>query len=111
MDRTELTAALSAALLGAVLIGWILHWLYSRLNDKSGPRSIKQTALLVERVHDAEEARLAAEARLQIVEKDLNERISQMQAEMDAAHESLEAARDETEQIRTAYRESNAITS
>lgn len=108
MDRNELTLALTAAFLGAVLLGWVLHWAFGRLNRAAGPRSIKQTAVLVERVQNAEDARLAAEARLQVVERDLNQRILQMQAEIDAAHESLEAARDETEQIRAAYRETVA---
>ncbi|WP_424934218.1 hypothetical protein [Amaricoccus macauensis] len=106
-----MTLALTTAFLGALLIGWTLHWVFSRLNRKAGPRSIKQTALLVERVQDAEEARLAAEAKLQSVERDLNARIAQMQAEIDAAHESLETARDETEQIRAAYRDSSVASS
>jgi nitrogen fixation/metabolism regulation signal transduction histidine kinase len=105
MDRNELTLALTAAFFGAVLLGWFLHWVFGMLNRRSGPKSIKQTALLVERVQNAEEARLAAEARLQAVERDLNQRIALMQAELNTAHESLEAARDETEQIRAAYRE------
>jgi multidrug resistance efflux pump len=108
VDRNELTLALTGAFFGAVLLGWVLHWIFSRLNRASGPRSIKQTALLVERVQNAEDAKLAAEARLHAVERDLSQRIEQMQSEIDAAHESLEAARDETEQIRAAYREAVA---
>lgn len=108
MDRNELTLVLTGALFGAVLVGWILHAIFARINRASGPRSIKQTALLAERLHDSEEAREAAETRLKTVETDLNQRLAQMQDELDAAHASLEAARDETEEIRTAYRQSAA---
>lgn len=105
MDGNELTLLVTGALLVAVLVGWVLHWIYARMNNPSGPRSIKQTARMAERLHDAEDAQHAAETRLATVEADLGQRIAEMQAELDAAHESLEAARDETETIRAAYRQ------
>jgi ABC-type bacteriocin/lantibiotic exporter with double-glycine peptidase domain len=110
VDHDKLTLVLTGSFFGAVLLGWLLHWLFARLNTKSGPRSIKQTALLVERVQAAEDAKLVAEGRLQAVENDLTQRLAQMQAELDSAHVGLEEARDETEQIRDAYRKSLAVT-
>jgi hypothetical protein len=104
MDRTELTAVLMAALFGAVLTGWVLHAVYARINRTAGPRSIRQTALLVEQLHACEDAREKIEARCRAAEQDFVQRVSEMQAELEAAHASIEAARDETEEIRAAHR-------
>jgi hypothetical protein len=104
VDRNELTIAIAAALLGAVVLGWLLHWIFAGMNRAAGPRSIKRTAEMATRLHAAEEAQQAAERRLAQVETDLNQRIGEMQAELDTANQSLAQSRRQAEDIRAAYR-------
>ncbi len=105
MDRNDLTLAVAAALVGAVLLGWILHMLFARLNTGAGPRSIKRTADMAHRLHDAEEAQHRAETRLRQVEGDLQARVTELTAELDASNAALLRAREQTEEIRAAYRQ------
>jgi cytochrome c biogenesis factor len=105
VDRNELTIAIAAALIAAVLLGWCLRWIFSSINNAAGPRSIKQTARMAARLHHAEEAQLAAETRLAQVEADLTQRLDQVQAELDTAYANLGQARNQTEEVREAYRQ------
>jgi hypothetical protein len=108
VDRNELTIAIAAALLGAVVLGWLLHWVFAGMNRAAGPRSIKRTAEMAARLHAAEEAQQAAELRLAQVEADLNQRIGEMQAELDTASQDLAQARRQAEDVREAYRQAMA---
>jgi hypothetical protein len=101
MDRTELTAAIAAVLLGAVVLGWILHWLFQGINSHGRGR---QAADLAHRLHEAEVAQARAERRLAEVEDDLGARLAEVQAELDATIANLALARAQTEAIRDAYR-------
>ena len=105
MDRNELTMAIAGTLFGAVLLGWILRWMFGRLNSGSGPRSIKKTAEMAARLHHAEEARATSEARQDAIEDDLRRRLVELQAELDATHEDLARARAQADEVRAAYRE------
>lgn len=108
MDRNELTLAIAGALVAAVLVGWVLRWIFARMSNAAGPRSIRRTADLAAQLHAAEEAQARAEARLASVEADLGGRLAEMQAEIEAANRALERERDQSEQIRAAYREAMA---
>jgi hypothetical protein len=103
LDRSELTFAIATALVGAVLLGWILRWLFGRMNA-TGPRNAARTANLVSRLHAAEEAQFRAETRLAEVEADASQRLADLQAELDATLASLARAEAQTEEIRDAYR-------
>jgi nitrogen fixation/metabolism regulation signal transduction histidine kinase len=105
VDRNELTLAIAAALIGAMLLGWCLRWIFAGISNAAGPRSIKQTAQLVTRVQQAEEAQLTAETRLAQIEGDLTQRLNEMQAELEATHADLAHARAQTDEIREAYRQ------
>ena len=102
MTRAELTLAIAAALFLAVLLGWMLRWMFGRMN--AGPRSLARTADLAERLHAAEDAQARAEARLAEVEADLSHRLAMLHAELDSAHDRLARAEAQTEEIREAYR-------
>lgn len=93
MSRTELTFAVAATLIGAVLLGWLLAWITSRLNDRK-PGDLAQASDLAERLH-------AAEGR----EADLGARLDEAEAELAAALDRLAQERAHTEEIRAAYRE------
>jgi ribosomal protein S11 len=105
LDRNELTLAIAGALVAAVLVGWVLRSIFGRMNNAAGPRSIRRTADLAAQLHAAEEAQARAEARLASVETDFGGRLTEMQTELDAANRALERERDQTEQIRAAYRD------
>lgn len=108
MDREQLTLAIAAALVGAVLAGWLLHAVFGRLNAGAGPRSVRQTAEMASRLHAAEEAQLAAEMRLRDVEADLKRRLAETEAELSSTLADLERSRVQCDEIREAYRDAMA---
>ena len=104
MDRNELMLAIAGALFGALLVGWILHWMFARINRAEGPRSIRRTTDMASRLHAAETARSRAETRLAEVEGDLRQRLADTERELDTALRALDRERAQTEEIRAAYR-------
>jgi hypothetical protein len=108
MSRDELTLAIAAVLVGAVLAGWVLHAVFRRLNTGAGPRSVRQTAEMASRLHAAEEAQLAAEIRLRNVEGDLKRRLAETETDLSATLAELERTRVQCDEIREAYRDAMA---
>ena len=108
LDRDDLTLAVAGALVAAVLIGWVLCWLVGRINRGGGQRGIARTAELAARLHLAEEAQATAQIRLAEVESDMNQRLAEMQGELDSTLASLARARAQTEEVRAAYRKAMA---
>ena len=104
MDRDELMIAIAGALFGALLLGWVLHWMFARINRAEGPRSIRRTADMASRLHAAEIARGRAENRLAEVEGDLRQRLADTERELEAALRTLDSERAQAEEIRAAYR-------
>lgn len=92
MDRTELTLMAAAALLVAIAIGWGLRWVYDLLNPPPPPEPIADSEW-AEYAKACEAAREAALAHVGEVERELGNRLTQMQAELDAAMEGLGEAR------------------
>jgi len=104
LDRSELTLAISAGLVGALLLGWILHWMFARLGQSAAPRNARRASDLAHRLHAAEEAQHRAESRLREIEHDLRARAVDLQAELDATAATLERERAASEELRAAYR-------
>ena len=104
MDRNELMLAIAGALFGALLLGWILHWMFARINRAEGPRSFRRAADMASRLHAAEIARGRAETRLAEVEGDLRQRLADTERELETALRSLDRERARAEEIRAAYR-------
>ena len=102
MNRIELTLAIAAALMLAVLLGWVLRWLFGRLNAP-GPREITRAKQLAAELAAAQEARSAAERRLAEVEHAFADQLTQARAELEATLEGLAQARAQAEEIRAAY--------
>jgi hypothetical protein len=97
LNGSELTTAIAAVLIGAVCVGFLLHWLWSHLNR---PRSSDSARLdeMAERLHNADMAREAAEvtrsqaeALLARREAETAERLAVMQTRLDGAIEGREA--------------------
>ena len=112
LSGAQLAIAISAVLLSAVVVGWILHWLWMRLSNAA----ISDTARITEminRLHEADRARETAEEARELAENllasreaEMENRMAAMQSRLDGAVEGREA--DLTRQLREAEAESEA---
>jgi len=97
LSGSELEIAIAAVLVGAVCLGFVLHWLWIAL--RGGARDeAAQLAEMRERLHDAEldletaeVARRDAEARIAGLEAETAERLAAMQARLEGAAGGREA--------------------
>lgn len=97
MSGTELALAVAAVLVFAVIVGWVLHWLWVRMGmAASGAEA--ELRDMTERLHradmareTAEEARIRAESRLAAREDEMETRLTVMQTRLDGAIEGREA--------------------
>ncbi|WP_299129549.1 hypothetical protein [uncultured Amaricoccus sp.] len=103
MNRGELTAVIAVVLIGAVLLGWILRWIFGRIGGP-GAGGLAASADLAQRLEAAEEARRRAEQRLSKVEADFKARLSDLEVELASALESLAKAEHQADDVRAAYR-------
>lgn len=99
MTRDELTLAIAGALTGAVLIGWVLHWIFARLS-RDGRARPDEASDLASRLVSAEAARDAAERR----RDEALARLAESEVERDAALRDRDAAQGQAEDVRRAYR-------
>jgi len=97
LTGSELTTAIAAILIGAVCVGFLLHWLWSHLNRSRNSDSARLDEM-AERLHEADMAREAAEvarsqaeALLARREAETAERLAVMQARLGGAIEGREA--------------------
>lgn len=98
MNRTELTVLVASTFMIAILIGWLLRWLFTRIN-RSGLSSGHSNDLAA-RLHAAEEARDKAYADRDATVKDVQNRLAQTEAELAAAMDGLGGARREADSLR-----------
>ena len=99
MNRTELTLLVAATFLFAVLIGWVLRWLFVRINQ-TGLDSSAGSNDLAARLHEAEEERDRAIADRDAAIKGIQNRLAQTEAELAAAMEGLGDARRDSDALR-----------
>jgi chromosome segregation ATPase len=97
LNGSELTTAIGAVLIGAVCVGFLLHWLWSHLNRSRSSDSAR-LGEMAERLHNADMAseaaevtRSQAEALLARREAETAERLAVMQTRLDGAIEGREA--------------------
>lgn len=98
MNRTELTLGVAAVLLLAVITGWCLRWIYSRLSAGAPVAADSMAA----RLHEAELAKEAAINRLVETERNYANMLKQAHAERDATMETVGQMRREAEALRAA---------
>lgn len=82
LTGSQLTLAIAGVLFGAVVVGWILHWLWLRLSGADVTDSARLAAM-VTRLHDAERARDLAIEEKDVAEALLADRETEMAASMD----------------------------
>lgn len=97
LSENELATAISAVLVAAIALGWVLHWVWLRLSNAPVTDSARlrdMTNRLHEADHargEAEEAREEAELMLAEREAEMENRLAAMQARLDGAIEGREA--------------------
>ncbi len=112
LNETQLATAIAAILVAAVVLGWALHWIWVRLSNAA----ISDTARITEminRLHEADRAREAAEDAKELAENllasreaEMENRMAAMQSRLDGAVEGREA--DLARDLREAQAESEA---
>lgn len=90
MTGQELSGTLAAILFAAVMVGWVLHWIWCLLSRATGSERAT-IADLEQRLDRAEQARHAAEAGAQQAAEAYDARILELEtalADQAAAHEA-----------------------
>ncbi len=99
MNGTEFIFATAAILFVAFMSGWFAHWLISRITRVTR-NDMDDLDRMAQELHEAEEQRDQAVTYLQQREAELTNRMTQTEAELNAAMEGLRAARTEAENLR-----------
>ena len=105
MNGTEFIFATAAILFVAFMAGWFAHWLISRITRVTRS-DMDDLDRMAQELHQTEEERDQAVTYMQQREAELSNRMTQTEAELNAAMEGLRNARAETEDLR-AYIERN----
>ena len=96
MNREEFIISAAIVLFLTFLLGWLSRWLLQRLNMVS-EKDLKDLNKISAALLEAEEDNEKAKNR----ELELNKKISQLEAELEAAMDGLRAARLETEELKS----------
>ena len=96
MNREEFIISAAIVLFLTFLLGWLSRWLIQRLNMVS-EKDLKDLNKISAALLEAEEDNEKAKNR----ELELNKKISQLEAELEAAMDGLRSARLETEELKS----------
>lgn len=99
MNSTEFIAATAAILFMAFLAGWFTHWLISRITRVTRS-DMDDLDKMAQELHHAEEERDEAVTYMQQREAELTNKLSQTEAELEAAMEGLRDVRRESDELR-----------
>jgi len=99
MNGAEFIAATAAILFMAFLAGWFTHWLISRITRVTRS-DMDDLDKMAQELHQAEEQRDSTTAFYQQREAELTNKLSQTEAELDAAMDGLRTARSESEELK-----------
>ena len=100
MNREEFIVSAAIVLFLTFLLGWLSRWLIQRLNMVS-ENDLKDLNKISTALLEAEQDNEKAKNR----EIDLNKKILQLEAELEAAMDGLRAARLETEELKSSFTE------
>ncbi|WP_316015181.1 hypothetical protein [Roseobacter sp. HKCCA0434] len=109
MTRDELILAMTAALMGAFVLGWLLRWLYGSL-ARAGTSRVETVEDMTSRLAQAEEGQAAIAAQLAATDQSLRAQLREKQAELDAAMDGLRGARQQVLDWQAAYEAERART-
>ena len=102
MTREELVIAMAAALMGALVLGWILRWIYGGLS-RAGTGKVETVDDMAIRLANAEEGQASIAAQLAATDQSLRSQLREKQAELDAAMDGLRTARQQISDWQAAY--------
>ncbi len=100
MNREEFIISAAIVLFLTFLLGWLSRWLLQRLNMVS-EKDLNDLNKISAALLEAEEVNEKARNR----ELELDKKISQLEAELEAAMDGLRAARLETDELKTSLKE------
>ena len=108
LTSVQLSIAIAAVLIAAVILGWFLHWLWTRLSNAALSDTARITEM-INRLHEADRAREAAEDAKELAENLLASREAEMENRMAAMQSRLDGALEGREaQLTTALKEAQA---
>ncbi|WP_138465092.1 hypothetical protein [Poseidonocella sp. HB161398] len=99
MDRTETLIAVMVLLFGAFLLGFLTHWVVTRLSRVSDAE-LGQLDSMAEELHRAEEERDAALALHHRAEHKQRGEAGELRSELKLTREALRQSRAEAEELR-----------
>ena len=96
LTGAQLATAITAVLVAAIVLGWILHWIWTRLSSAGSDTA--RLAEMVDRLHEADRAREAAEDARRLAENllaaredEMERRLADMQAHLDGMVQDRDA--------------------
>lgn len=92
----QLATAISAVLVAAIALGWTLHWLWVRLSNAATTDTARLNEM-INRLHEADRAREAAESARGLAEALLAQREAEMESTLAGMQARLDGAIDERE--------------
>ena len=93
---------MTVALLGAVVLGWILRWIYGGM-ARAGTAKVETVDDMTARLAQAEEGQATIAAQLAATDQSLRGQLREKQAELDAAMDGLRTARQQISDWQAAY--------
>lgn len=91
LSANQLGIAITAVLVAAIALGWILHWIWLRLAKEPQTDAARMDAL-IDRLHEADHAREEAENAREMAENALASREAEMKVRIAAMQERMEGA-------------------
>jgi prophage endopeptidase len=107
MTRDELTVLMTLGLLGAMLLGWILHWVWASF-ARARDDSIDTIETMTERAALAEAKQAEAEAALVETETRLTNALREKEIDLETTMEGLRNARQQISDWQAAYEDLKA---
>ncbi len=107
MNRSEFIITIAAVLFVAFMLGWFASWLFHRLTRVT-QADMSELDQMARSLHEAEQQRDEALARLNEREARLQSRLRQSEAEAKAVMEGLRDARAEAEELRAYIEKTHA---
>ena len=107
LNRTEFIIATAVILFVAFSLGWFASWLINRFTRVT-KAEVGELDRMAQALHEAEEMRDQAITYLQQREAQIQNQLSQTEAELRAAMDGLREARNETEEMRAYIERQNA---
>ncbi|SIS53599.1 hypothetical protein [Paracoccus saliphilus] len=99
MNRTEFIAATAVILFTAFVVGWLVGLIVQRLTRPTRA-SMNELDRMAQQLHEAEDARDMAVARLEEREAELMSRLAAADVDLQATMDALRISRAEIEELR-----------